>query len=243
MGSRASGAFPRRWLYAATAAALSMGAPLGLLALRRLEAGSGSRDWVRAQIAEDLGLFLYLTFSTLTVFLAFGYVLGRQADRLLEKARTDPLTGLFNARVFHERLEEEVARARRYGRPLCLLMIDVDGLKAVNDRGGHRAGDAALVRVAEALRGAARRTDVAARWGGDEFALLAPDTMADAAMTVGERIRSLVDDGRAGDPITVSVGVAALAEEDDAAGDGFRGRADLALYAAKREGRNRVVKA
>jgi diguanylate cyclase (GGDEF)-like protein len=209
--------------------------------MRSLRARSASLAWMRHELAVDLDLFAYVTVSTLTVFLAFGYVLGRQADLLLEIARTDPLTGLFNGRAFQERLGEEIARAQRYERPLCLLMIDVDGLKAVNDRGGHAAGDAALVRVAEALRNSARRTDVAARWGGDEFILLAPDTTVEAAATVGERVRALVAAGAADGPLTVSVGLAALAQSDDASGAGLRGRADRALYAAKSAGRNRVM--
>jgi diguanylate cyclase (GGDEF)-like protein len=212
--------------------------------VRALRAGSWSWGAIRAELAADADLFMYVTVSTLSVFLAFGYVLGRQADGLLQLSRTDPLTGLWNGRAFRERLTEEVARARRYGDPLCLLLIDVDGLKAINDRGGHTAGDAALVRVAEALRRAARRTDLASRWGGDEFALLAPSTAAEAAATLGERVRALVRDTSrmAGEEMTVSVGVAALAAEDDDAGERLRARADAALYAAKREGRDRVVR-
>jgi diguanylate cyclase (GGDEF)-like protein len=126
---------------------------------------------------------------------------------------------------------------------LSLLLIDVDGLKGINDRRGHRAGDAALVRVAAALRRTARQTDLTARWGGDEFALLAPDTRGAAALRLGERICALVSETARtdGEPMTVSVGVATM---DGAPDDGalqLRERADAALYAAKRQGRNRVA--
>lgn len=225
------------------AALLSTGAPVGLLAVRGLAAARASPEWVRDEIAAHAAIFVYVTLSTLSVFLAFGYVLGRQADRLLELSQTDPLTGLSNARMFQARLREEFARARRYRHPLSLLFIDVDGLKAVNDRGGHVAGDAALVRVATALRRTARSSDLAARWGGDEFALLAPDTTSGAALTLGERIRVLVTEASRDSPdaMTVSVGLATTSGEEDTTAEQLRTRADDALYAAKRQGRDRVV--
>jgi diguanylate cyclase (GGDEF)-like protein len=225
------------------AAFLSVGAPIGLLLVHGVTAGRVSPEWARDQIAADAAIFLYVTLSTLSVFLAFGYVLGRHADRLVELSKTDPLTGLHNARAFQARLVEEIARARRYRHALSLLFIDVDGLKGINDRGGHLAGDAALVRVATALREAARGTDLAARWGGDEFALLAPDTTFVAALTLGERIRGLVSEssGDARAAMTVSVGLATTLGEEDSTAEQLRGRADAALYAAKRQGRDRVV--
>jgi diguanylate cyclase (GGDEF)-like protein len=235
--------WPRRSLYALIAALLSAGAPLGLLAVRAATTTRASPEWARQEIAVNAPIFVYVTLSTLSVFLAFGYILGRQADRLLELSQTDPLTGLRNARTLQERLAEEIARARRYGHPLSLLFVDVDGLKAINDRGGHGAGDRALVRVATALRRTARSTDLAARWGGDEFALLAPDTTSGAALILGERVRALVsEDARAaGETMTVSVGLATTAGQGDASPEQLRADADVALYAAKRQGRDRVV--
>jgi diguanylate cyclase (GGDEF)-like protein len=238
----ASSKWTRRSLYALIAAVLSAGAPIGLLAVRAATATRASPEWARQEIVANAPIFVYVTLSTLSVFLAFGYVLGRQADRLLELSQTDPLTGLRNARTFEERLAEEIARARRYGHPLSLLFIDVDGLKAINDRGGHGAGDRALVRVAAALRRTARSTDLAARWGGDEFALLAPDTTSGAALTLGERVRTLVsEDARAaGETMTVSVGLATMSGQAEATAGQLRADADAALYAAKRQGRDRV---
>jgi diguanylate cyclase (GGDEF)-like protein len=238
-----SSRWSRRSLYALIAAVLSTGAPIGLLAVRAATATRASPEWAYQEIAANAPVFAYVTLSTLSVFLALGYLLGCQADRLLELSQTDPLTGLPNARRLQERLAEESARARRYGHPLSLLFIDVDGLKAINDRGGHGAGDRALVRMATALRRTARSTDLAARWGGDEFALLAPDTTSGAALILGERVRTLVCEGAraAGESMTVSVGLATTSGQGDASPEQLRANADVALYAAKRQGRDRVV--
>lgn len=234
-------ALPRRYTYLVMGVVLAAGAPLGLAVLkfavlRELSAAAFSRE-----VKQDLPAFLYVTISTLVVFSAFGYVLGRQADALLDLSRTDPLTGLRNQRAFEERLVEEVARAGRYRTPLSLIVADVDGLKAINDRGGHHAGDVALRAVAGALRHDVRQTDLAARVGGDEFAMIAPNTAADEAFAFGERIRCLVaEQGAVG--ITISVGVATLdLEGPDAAALAQAG--DAALYEAKRRGRNQVVSA
>jgi diguanylate cyclase (GGDEF)-like protein len=232
--------WPRRILYAAAAAGLSLGAPVGLLAVRAAAQERLGAGWARAELAANAPVYVYVTVSTMLVFLLFGYVVGRQADRLLELSQTDPLTGLGNARVLEQRMRDEAARASRYRHPLSLLFIDVDGLKRINDQGGHVAGDAALRRVAAALHEAARRTDLAARWGGDEFALLAPETTSDAGAGLGERIRALV--GRPGaEQVTVSVGVATAAGGPGSTAERLRQTADAALYAAKRQGRNCVV--
>jgi len=166
-------------------------------------------------------------------------VLGRQADALVDLSRTDPLTGLRNQRAFEERLAEEVARSGRYGGPLSLLIADVDGLKAINDRGGHHAGNAALRAVAGAMRKDARQTDLAARIGGDEFALLAPNTLASEAVALGDRLRCLVAEQDAAG-VTISVGVATLPPDRPDA-EALLQAADAALYEAKHRGRNLVV--
>jgi diguanylate cyclase (GGDEF)-like protein len=231
----------RRLAYLAIGAGLAVGAPLGLSLVRmarwdELGAAAFSRE-----VQQDLPTFLYVTLSTLAVFSAFGYALGRQADLLVALSRTDPLTGLGNQRAFEEGLVAEVARAARDGRPLSLLVVDVDGLKAINDRDGHEAGDVALRTVADALRRGARQTDRAARIGGDEFALLAPATALAEAFDLGERIRGLVAESERV-AITISVGVATLDLERPVAGNLVRA-GDGALYEAKRRGRNRVVAA
>lgn len=195
---------------------------------------------IRRIVQQDLPTFLYITMSTRAVFSAFGYLLGRQADVLVDLSRSDPLTGLRNFRAFEERLAEEVARAGRYRTPLSLVIGDVDGLKAINDRGGHHAGNLALRAVADSLRSDARQTDLAARIGGDEFALIAPNTDPEEAFALGERIRGLV--AAQGIGITVSVGVATLSVARPDASTLLQA-ADGALYEAKRLSRNRVAAA
>ena len=125
---------------------------------------------------------------------------------------------------------------------MALLLADVDGLKAINDRHGHRAGDLALQAVARSLRDGARQTDLAVRIGGDEFALLAPSTSRPAAVALGERIRSLVV-GQGIEGLTISLGVAILEPGRPRAADYLREMADTALYEAKRRGRDQVVSA
>ena len=236
----------RRSSYVLTALVLASGAPVGLLLVRSLLAGTFSVAWARAELASDATAYLYLTVSTTLVFAVFGYVLGQQADRLFELSSTDALTGLRNRRVLQERLEEEFGRAERYGAALSLLLIDLDDLKALNDRQGHRAGDLALRSAAAAIRNGSRAADLAARWGGDEFILLAPSTGRPEARQLAERIRGLVTEGgeQAAQPVTVSVGVATL---DLGRGvhspEALVSLADAALYEAKRLGRNRVVAA
>jgi diguanylate cyclase (GGDEF)-like protein len=232
----------RRLLYALIAIGLSVGAPLGLLVVRMAGAETVDPAALRRELEADLPTYLYVLLSTLVVFASFGYALGRRADALLDLSRTDRLTGLANRLAFEERLKEEAARWARYGEPLALLLADVDGLKAINDRHGHRAGDLALQAVARALRSGARQTDLPARVGGDEFALLAPSTSRPAAMSLGERIRLLVL-AQGIDGLTVSLGVATLQPGRAMAADDLREIADAALYAAKHQGRNRVVAA
>lgn len=234
----------RRRAFVVLGAALSLGAPIGLCLVRAAQAPSFSLSWLRAEVADDLTTYLYVFLSTLIAFSAFGFVLGRQADQFVDLSTTDPLTGLRNRRALYGRLEDEIARAGRYRQPLSILLIDVDGLKEINDLFGHRAGDAALRRVAAAIRDGSRGADLGARWGGDEFVLLAPNTGAEAALGLAERIRLAVAEGT--DPTgsgTVSVGVATV-DPDGAppAPDALALQADEALYEAKRAGRNRVAR-
>jgi len=224
---------------------LSLGAPAGLLAVRALGAGELSTEQLVGELAGDRVTYGYVCVSTFVAFTLFGFVLGRQADRLIELSSEDPLTGLHNRRALSERLRLELDRAARYQEPMSFLLIDVDGLKALNDRAGHSAGDAALCGVAVAIRVGSRASDLSARWGGDEFALLAPNTGRDAALALAERIRKLVAEGpaSAGDArVTISAGCSTV-ESGSPAIDVERlvRLADTALYEAKRSGRDRVV--
>jgi diguanylate cyclase (GGDEF)-like protein len=180
------------------------------------------------------------------LFAAFGYILGRQADELAELSQTDALTRLLNARGFADRLHAEIKRSRRYSEPLSLLFLDVDGLKKINDRYGHRAGSDALRQVADDIRGALRETDLSARWGGDEFTILVPRTDTDAAVHLADRIRASVAEPSGGWPVTASIGVATLCADEDgvpATAAALMRAADDAMYEAKRRGKNTVVAA
>jgi diguanylate cyclase (GGDEF)-like protein len=231
----------RQWLYAAAGCGLALGAPAGLLAVRWLHdpAEGGMMD----AIAADLPAFVYVAVSTLVVFATFGLVLGRQADELLRQLSTDALTGLLNRRAFLERLGREHDRSRRYPQPLSVLLLDVDGLKAINDRAGHAGGDAALRAIGDAIRRGLRAADTGCRFGGDEFAVMAPEADEPAARVLAERIRSLAEDMSlpGGLRVTVSLGVACGAPGEGWTPPGILLRADRALYEAKRTGRNRVV--
>jgi diguanylate cyclase (GGDEF)-like protein/PAS domain S-box-containing protein len=160
---------------------------------------------------------------------------------LTVRATTDSLTGLAHHRTFHERLEGEVERARRHGHPLSLVILDIDSFKGVNDRHGHQVGDAVLVEVARRLTALARAGDLVGRVGGEEFAWLLPETGADSAIAAARRACRAIRDvpfSYAG-TITASVGVCAADRGDSA--QALYQRADAALYAAKAQGRDRVV--
>lgn len=158
---------------------------------------------------------------------------------------TDDLTRLFNSRYLNLVLRRETKRASRSGRPLSLLFIDLDGFKQVNDTHGHLAGSKALVETADIVRASGRETDVAVRFGGDEFAVVLPDTGSEGAVAVAERIRDrvstfrfLADDGLSVS-LTVSVGVATLPDVAASAEELLRA-ADAAMYRVKAAGKNGI---
>ena len=166
----------------------------------------------------------------------------RLVDQLSGAARTDALTGILNRRAFEERFEEELAAARRAGRPLTVAVGDLDGFKLVNDRLGHQAGDDALRRVTRELAKWKRRSDVNARIGGEEFALLLPGVDEEGAIALADRVRLGMQEVFATDsvPLTISFGIAVFPDQGDDAATLLRA-ADQALYAAKEMGRNRCV--
>lgn len=171
----------------------------------------------------------------------------REANLKLERlAHTDSLTGLANRRQFIALAQTEIARARRSGRPVSLVVCDIDLFKQINDGFGHATGDKAIRHVAERLVETVRMVDMVARFGGDEFVVLLPDLRQEEARLVAERLREclvsnplVLEDGQPV-PITLSLGVATLQEGDKGLEDLFH-RADIGLYEAKGSGRNRVI--
>lgn len=187
-------------------------------------------------------------FALLTVTIT-GFVLIHKQERfdqqLTELANTDPLTGLLNRRLLLKEMSRRMDEARRYGSALSVMMLDIDRFKRVNDRHGHLAGDRVLREVAGVIKSCARRTDYVGRYGGEEFLLVCPNTDADEAAILSERIRSSVEG--LGEPelriprkITVSIGVAEMTYAELESKE-LLASADRGLYRAKKAGRNQVA--
>ena len=205
-----------------------------LTRLQRLESGEGTPE----SLARDLhGEPLMLARRLESAFMKLAYI-----------SKTDELTGLANRRHFEEVLECFYHQARRYNRPLSLIVMDLDFFKAINDAGGHQAGDDILKAVSEVVEEVCRKADLPARLGGDEFAILLPETAARDAEAVAERIRRALANRNMTVKnlrlkITTSIGVADLNAGEMAGPSAMLGLADRALYAAKQFGRNRIVQA
>lgn len=171
----------------------------------------------------------------------------RRAERAEELASRDSLTSLYNHRMFYALLQDEMARTRRFGHPVSLLMLDIDHFKHVNDSYGHQAGDAILKGLSGLLVRHARAVDRVCRYGGEEFTVILPETGADTAFETAERLRTAIESHPfdAGDGrmigITVSIGVATHPQQVDTLEDLVKA-SDLALYAAKQGGRNRTCR-
>ncbi|KAF2960845.1 diguanylate cyclase [Thermotoga sp. 38H-to] len=166
----------------------------------------------------------------------------RNLNEKLEKLSvTDELTGLFNRRKMDEELEKEFHLWKRHRRPFSLLMIDIDDFKKVNDTYGHLVGDDVLKRVARLLVSSLRASDVVARWGGEEFLILCPETTLNEAMSLAERIRTKIEGEtfENGLNVTVSIGVCEMKDHETI--DDLLKEADDNLYLAKQRGKNRVV--
>lgn len=196
------------------------------------------------------GLHYFNIVSALVIlaFLASTYfrLVARAEARLRELATTDPLTSLLNRRALRERITLEDKRQQREARPLSFVLADLDHFKAINDQHGHEVGDQVLVQVAGVLAHGVRDVDHLARWGGEEFLVVLPDTDEAAAAQVAERLRLAVaglprPGGGSVRSLTLSLGVAQRADAEST--DQAISRADQALYAGKRAGRNRVVRA
>lgn len=249
------------WLYAlliAGALAVPMGLVLGrhltrpiqqmTLAMGEMEAGM-LRQRVDVPSEDEVGQ-LAQTFNRMSTQLADAYEeleasraqLDAHAQAMAELSRTDPLTGLYNRRAFDEHAEALLARSQRYGHALSMAMLDLDEFKQVNDDFSHGVGDQVLVRTAEVLTGMLRETDLVARYGGEEFVIAFPETSAEDATALAERIRERFERTDWSDllsrTVTVSIGLAVVRNGEQLT-DALA-RADRRLYKAKSEGRNRV---
>ncbi len=198
-----------------------------------------------------LGIFVTLLLLGLVYFFIFRLIkkLTKAQQKIQLMLTTDELTGLHNRRHFFERLEEELRRAKRYGHDMSCIMLDIDHFKKVNDTYGHLTGDMVLTTLALLLKTGFRETDVVARYGGEEILILLPETDAEQALSVAEKIRAMVEEQEMTDDegrtirITVSLGVAGISLErleSLSDPDELIKCADEALYRAKEGGRNRV---
>jgi len=210
-----------------------------------LDSMVGGKDLVRLAYLGGFGAQLapVILVAYITTMFSADIRYGLNRAKLLSE--TDELSGLYNMRGFVVIANRLFAQAQRYARSASFLMVDSDSLKQVNDTYGHEAGNRLLQHVVKAMQGHLRATDVPARYGGDEFIIMLPDTPARGALEVAERIRNAVEStpfateaGRA--PCTVSIGVASF-PQDGRSIESLLARADRALYDAKAAGRNRVV--
>jgi diguanylate cyclase len=237
----------RRRLYPILGLFLALGAPGGLLVLRGLtQRQLGSWDWVSGELETHALTYAYIAVSTAIMFVGLGFIIGSNEDLLQRVSHTDALTGLANRRHLDKRLREELARVDRYKTPLALMLLDLDGLKDLNDQKGHDAGDAALRAVARTLEKSCRATDLAARFGGDEFVVLSPSITQEEARKLAERIRSMLGTEAswvAADlpPLTLSIGIADTTSIPDLHPDRLYSAADRALYRAKHSGKNQII--
>lgn len=178
----------------------------------------------------------------------FGVELAAVKEELVGLAalvRTDELTGLFNFRHFQQSLDLEMERARRSGHAVALVMLDLDHFKKLNDRWGHECGNFTLKHVSRLIEKALRRLDIPCRYGGEEFAIILPDTNLHAAISIADRLRKNIEESvllfnAETVQVTASVGVDVFAPNDKDDVSRFVARVDAWLYAAKQAGRNRV---
>lgn len=206
----------------------------------------GNWAWMANELSTRALTYGYIAASTAIMFVGLGAIIGSNEDLLQRVSLTDSLTGLANRRHFDRRLREELARVDRYSYPLTLMLLDLDGLKNLNDAAGHESGDNALRAVARTLLHNCRSTDLAGRLGGDEFVVLAPNITARAAEALAERIRKSLTVEASWisttlPPLTLSIGIADTQCIRELNPDRLYSAADHALYEAKQAGKNRVV--
>jgi len=195
--------------------------------------------YIGLQVTIRFAVTLALTIVVVNIILN---VIGQLQTRLVSQAVTDPLTGAFNRRHMESWLAAAIARRKRLSSPASVLLMDVDHFKQINDQRGHEAGDRVLQGIVALIRKRARALDLLFRVGGDEFALLLPDTHEPDAATFAHQLRATLAEAPilAGWPLSVSIGVSEL--QPDESLDNWMRHADDALYRAKKAGRNRVTR-
>ena len=179
---------------------------------------------------------VYISVQDVTDFVMYEH-------KLIQMAKIDSLTGIYNRRYLDSRLTEEIERSRRHGNQLSILMLDIDHFKKINDTHGHLCGDYALRKIAELLKELVRTSDILGRYGGEEFCCILPETPIEQAVVLAERCREQIAANQLTctdhqTRVTISIGVTGLHRDDSL--DSVIKRADDALYQAKRDGRNRI---
>ncbi|MBK8011627.1 MAG: GGDEF domain-containing protein [Deltaproteobacteria bacterium] len=237
-------AMPCSLSFSIVGVALALLAPLGLLLARvGARVQPPTLAWVFSEVRLLLVVYTYVLLLALAVFVVIGYLLGRRFDRVHALSVTDPLTGLFNRRHFGKRLSEEILRGRRHGYSTCVLSLDVDRLKAINDGLGHKAGDNAIQVVGHVLSTNVRAIDVGARIGGDEFAVLLPETSRAQAEALAQRILTELAhySDRLAEKLAISIGISEVGATSNMDADDVMASADEALYLAKTAGGGRAA--
>lgn len=238
---------------------LGLGAPLGSLFLGMVFFGKGDPRWIASDFSEHFYYYVYMGLLTPLVFGVFGFHLGRLNDQLRSQKAllenltvvletqsiTDEITALYNHRHLSEELEKEIERSKRHGHTISGMMIDIDSFKKVNDTHGHLAGDCILREMAFVLKNSIRKIDVIARYGGDEFVIILPETGPDAAMVVSERVMRNVRQHHFNPkkeplPLTVSIGLFSFEDTSSLDRDRFIEKIDEAMFLAKSMGKNTV---
>ncbi|WP_290921541.1 GGDEF domain-containing protein [Halodesulfovibrio sp.] len=232
-----------RFQRAAQAFLLGLCAPLGWLAITHVLKITATDP------VYEVALYSYITIGSILAMVGFALCISRSEEHFAKMSLLDPLTELYNSRYLLSRADQEFSVFERTGQTMALLMADIDHFKYVNDRFGHAVGDVVLQQVAKIMQSSVRKADIVARVGGEEFALLLPNSTTEGAMILAERIREkiehtpiLLPDGEALN-VKISLGVSSTEEFVPQVFNELYESADNALYRAKRDGRNRVVKA
>lgn len=167
-------------------------------------------------------------------------LLAQQNEQLLEMSSVDFLTRVYNRRVLYEKLEYEISKTERYKDPFCIMMIDIDYFKKINDTYGHLTGDMILTQTAENITKNLRKTDIFGRYGGEEFMAILPKIKKEEAVVVAEKIRAMIEDFSFNEDIRITISIGVAEYQPGMSADEIINQADTRLYSAKKNGRNRV---